>query len=1017
MNPGILLHRLLLGTSGAFLLSTAPSARAGIIAAWETTGQSSFGTQNLAATVAAPEVSVGGLTRGAGVSTAGAGSIADAWGGKGFDTGSIGDAVAAGDFITFTVTPGPGAEVSFETVSLNYRRDGSGPASTALQFQIGNGGFIDVEEPQLEADTTAGGSITPIDLTGYGEVQGISGQTVTFRLVVFGGADEFDKFWIYGPLAGYDLKLEGQITGGSGGDISPPQITGLSPADNATALPAATTNLLTMTFNENVARGTGQILVKETLTGNPAYTLDVTNPAAVTVSNNQVGLVLPAALVAGTEYHVELPAGAIVDLAPAPNPHAGLSGSSAWNFSTAVVIPPPPVVVNKYVNGTPDRVELLVIGNGAPGSTVDLRGMILKDFSGDMSTDSGGKYVFAASPSWAAVPAGTLITVSNVVTSPDTAAADFKLAVGLLDSALFEPAPGSPAFDVTATDMVMIKSAGSDPQGTSGGVHALAAGAAGTFFNGFTGAKVRATATTGPNLGIKVTNSSASQLDFMSGSDATGNQTLALSDFGAPNSGTNASYLAALRGHAPGEGDGMATVVNATLSSSLLGLPMFDRAQSGQTARLTITPRIQGLTLSSIRVIVPPELGTPSTVILSGPGAAGSSHSITGQTILITSASATTSSPLEISIGGLTTPEAGLSASNGNYPLLVSTSANGGTLTPIASQAAVQVITPISSVRDLDSEGSSPGLGTVVAVEGIVTEADFGGGAANFSGFLEDGTAGINIFSQSLFLGLVRGNRFAIVGTVSQINGQTAIVPATSSHIVNRLTVPDPTPTVVSLAALLASPEAFEGRLIKVTKLYLDSGTWGPGATVSLKDSAGLPLEIRIQSGSTATSPPPFPANITGIFGQSDAASPYNSGYFLMPRDPGDLESSPDDFQDWILETGATGGSGGDPDFDGLDNAFEYAFGLNPNSGQSSSPIVGDLNRTTGRFTYTRRVPAKSTLNYRVFTSETLSDWTEDTSSTTSVISTEGNVETVEVTLSAAKPLAAQKLFFRVEAE
>lgn len=1017
MNPGILLQRLLLGTGGALLLSTTPSARAGIIAAWETTGQASFGTQNLAATFAAPEVSVGGLTRGSGVITTGGTSVADAWGGKGFDSATVPQAVSAGNVITFTVTPGPGAEVTFETFDLNYRRDSNGPVSAGLYVQIGSGGFIEVEPIELDNEDATGEAIETIDLTAVSELENVSGQTVTFRLVVYGTTDEEDRFWIYGPLAGYDVKVEGQITGGSGGDVIPPQITGLSPADNATALPAATTNLLTMTFSENVARGTGQILVKETLTGTPAYTLDVTDPAEVTLGTNQIGLVLPAGLQPGTDYHVEMPAGAIVDLASPANPHAGLAGSSAWNFSTAVVIPPPQVVVNKYVNGTPDRIELMVIGNASPGSTVDLRGMILKDFGGDMNTDSGGKFVFATNPAWAAVPAGTLITVSNVLNSPDTSTDDFKMAVGLLDPALFTLVPGSPPLDLTATDMVMIKSSGSDPQGTAGGIHALAAGTAGTFFNSFTGAKVRATATAGTNLGVKVANSTASQPDFMSGGDATGNQALALSDFGAPNSGTNASYLAALRGWATGDGDGVASLVNGTLSSVLLGLPMFDRAQSAQSVRLTITPRIEGITLTNIRVVVPPELGTPATVNLSGPGAAGASPSIDGQTIMISSASATTSNPLEISIGGLSTPEPGLAANNGSYPLTVSTSANGGTLRPIASQAAVQVIAPVSSVRELDSEGTSPDLGAVVAVEGIVTEADFGGGAANFSGFLEDGTAGINIFSPSLFLGLVRGNRFAIVGTVSQINGQTAIVPASSSHIVNRLTVPDPTPTVVSLAALLADPEAYEGRLIKVTKLYLDSGTWGPGATVTLEDAAELPLEIRIQSGSTAVSPPPFPANVTGIFGQSDNVSPYNSGYFLMPRDPGDLESSPDDFQDWILETGATGGAGGDPDFDGVDNASEYAFGLNPNSGQSTSPIIGDLNRTSGKFLYTRRILSKTTLNYRVFTSQNLSGWTEDTGATSSVISTVGNVETVEVTLSAAKPLAAPKLFFRVEAE
>ena len=576
-----------------------------------------------------------------------------------------------------------------------------------------------------------------------------------------------------------------------------------------------------MTFNEYVARGTGQILVKNTLTGQSIYTLDVTNSSQVTLSANQIGLVLPAALSSGTDYHVEIPSGAIVDLASPPNPYAGLAGSSAWNFTTAVVVTPPRVVVNKYLNGSPDRVELLVIGNGTPGSTVDLRGMLLKDFSGDISGDAGGKLVFANTSLWSAVAAGTLVTLSNSGTSSDVAASDYKLAVGLGDPSYFSLLPGSPALDITATDMVMIKDAGSDPAGTTGGIHALAAGAASptSFFTLFPGAKLRAPATTGANLGVLATNSSSSQTDFMSGTDATGNLPLALSDFGAPNNGPNAAYIAALRGRAPGDGDGVATVVNATLSSPFLGIPMFARGQTNQSAQLTLVPRISGSTLSTVRIEVPSQIGAPGTVALSGPGAVGASFTVTGQTIDITSASATTVSPLEVTIAGLTTPSPVLASDNGNYPLVVSTSASGGTLTPIASQASVRVIIPIASLRDVDGEGVSLDAGSVVAVEGTVTEADFGGGAANFSGFLEDGTGGMNVFSPSLFLGLVRANVFAVVGTVFQSNGLTSIVPSTASHLVNLQTVPEPTAVAVTLAVLNANPEAFEGKLVKVANL------------------------------------------------------------------------------------------------------------------------------------------------------------------------------------------------------
>ncbi len=1010
---------MLLGTGGALLLSTLLPAAADVIAAWETTGQSSFGTQGLAATTSAPGISVGGLTRGSGVSTSGSNIATNAWGGQSFNTATIEDAVAGGNFITFTVTPGFGAEVSFETFDLHYRRDGSGPISAALQFQIGGSGFVDVEEIPLDADDSAGGSITPIDLTGYAELQNVAGQTVTFRLVPYGTTDAGDDFYIYGPIAGADLVVEGQVTGGTGGDITPPLVTGLSPADNSSGVSAAGTTLLTMTFNENLARGTGQILVKNTLSELTVYSLDVTNPAQVTLSSNQIGLVLPAALAAGTDYHVEIPAGAIVDLASPANPYAGIAGNSAWNFTTAVVVTPPRVVVNKYLNGSPDRVELLVIGNGTPGATVDLRGMILKDFSGDMSGDAGGKYFFANTSFWSAVSAGTLVTLSNATSSSDVTAGDFKLAVGLGDPAYFSLVPGSSALDITTTDMVMIKDAGSDPAGTTGGIHALAAGAASptSFFALFPGAKLRATTTTGANLGVLAANSSSSQTDYMSGTDAAGNLPLALSDFGAPNSGPNASYIAALRGRAPGDGDGIATVVNGTLSSLFLGIPMFDDGQINQSALLTIVPRISGVTLSTVRIEVPSQIGVPATVTLSGPGAAGASFSVTGQTINITSGSATTASPLEVTIAGLVTPSPNLSSENGNYPLVVSTSASGGTLTPIASQASVRVIIPIASLRDVDSEGVSLDNGSVVAVEGTVTEADFGGGAANFSGFLQDGTGGMNIFSPSLFLGLVRGNVFAVVGTVSQSNGLTSIVPSTGSHLVDRQAAPEATPVTLTLAVLNANPEAYEGRLVKVANLRFGSGVWGPGASVTLKNPEQVPVEIRIQSGSTANSAPAYPTDVTGVFGQSDAASPFNSGYFLMPRDPNDLEPSTDDFEIWIDQTGATGGSIGDPDFDGKDNAFEYAFGQNPLSGASTNPVVGGLNTANGKFTYTRRLLSLTTLNYRVFTSTTLGSWTEDVNATSSIISTQGAVETVEVTLSAPKPLTAPKLFLKVEAE
>src|SRR4051794_5997633 len=75
------------------------------------------------------------------------------------------------------------------------------------------------------------------------------------------------------------------------------------------------------------------------------------------------------------------------------------------------------VVVNKNQNSgtTNDIVELLVIQNN-----LDMRGMILKDFSSSMANDGGGKYQFSNNALWSSLPAGTLIVLRNNSTTADT---------------------------------------------------------------------------------------------------------------------------------------------------------------------------------------------------------------------------------------------------------------------------------------------------------------------------------------------------------------------------------------------------------------------------------------------------------------------------------------------------------------------------------------------------------------------------------------------------------------------
>ncbi|MCW1924697.1 Ig-like domain-containing protein [Luteolibacter arcticus] len=990
------------------------SAQAALLAGWETTGQSDWGDQEMEHTQKHPNVTVGGLTRGEGVTIEG-NPTDDGWGGEGWHAGSYEQGIDDDRFITFTLAPKAGAALSVHTFTLHYRRSTNGPQVAALQFQIGNGAFVDVEEMGLDAPPNTPGIANDIDLSSIQELQNLTGNTITFRLIPYAAGNAGGDFYVWGESPGLDLTVQGTVSGSSGGDTTPPSLIGLTPTDNATNLLVPTT--LTAVFNEGIARGSGTILVKETATDAIVNALDATDPAQVVVGVNQIDLVMANPLAPGTAYHVEIPAGAVVDLAGTPNAFAGFTDSETWNFTTAEVIDPPVVVVNKYFNGSPERIELLVTGNGTPGSTVDMRGMILKDFSANIDADLGGKLIFTTSDLWSAVPVGTLITLTNWAGSPDLSATDFTLSVGLMDSACFTPVPDSPEIDLTATDMVMIKAAGSDPAGTDGGIHALAAGLppAQSLFASFTGAKMITAATTGTNLGVKANNATATLADYMSGSDASAGLVLTLDDFGAPNSGPNAAFIAALRGRTAGQGDGIATVTNATLDSALLGSPIFDAGQTGNSLKVSLLAQAGTTPLSQVNITIPAALGTPSGAVLTGPASVGAAVSVNGQTIQVTSAAVTTGNALEVTISGISTPETPQVSNQGIYPLAISTTGVGGSLTPLSTPAAARVATPINSLRDTDANGFAFDSGLLVAVSGTVTEEDFGGGAANFSGFLQDTTGGICISSPGLNLGLLRGYRFTVLGTVTQTNGQTAIVPVSSAHIVNRGPVPEILGTTTTLPALFANHEAREGSLLTIRNVVLDSGTWGPGATVVLRDPSGNTFEVRVQPGSTLASPPSFPIIITGILGQSDATAPFTGSYYLMPRDIGDAVHLPD-IQAWMYDNNVTSSSA-DDDHDGHDNAFEYAFGLDPHSATSLNPIPIPLKRATGKFTYTRRVPGLTGLEYRVFVSTNLSTWNEDTEAASNITNTSGSVETVEVTLSPPDPMNGSKRFVKVQAD
>lgn len=118
------------------------------------------------------------------------------------------------------------------------------------------------------------------------------------------------------------------------GDLTPPTLVSLSPVDNATGV-ASDANLL-MVFNEAVRPGIGQITIKRSSDGLALETVSVPG-SQVAVSGMTVTITPAVALADNTSYFVEVASGAIEDLVG--NAFAGISGESAWNFTTADMPP------------------------------------------------------------------------------------------------------------------------------------------------------------------------------------------------------------------------------------------------------------------------------------------------------------------------------------------------------------------------------------------------------------------------------------------------------------------------------------------------------------------------------------------------------------------------------------------------------------------------------------------------------------------------------------------------------
>lgn len=202
-------------------------------------------------------------------------------------------------------------------VTFATRGTASGYNSGLWSYSVGGGAFTNIGVSTASTSTTY--ALAPaIDLSTANAVDGASNVRLRYTLSGASSATGNNRI--------DNLQINAMLTS----DTVPPAPSTFAPADNATSVPI--TGTPSIIFNEAVQKGTtGDFVIKLSSANSVVETIPVTS-SQITVSGSTVTIAPSASLAHTTGYYLEIASGAIKDLSN--NVYAGISGATAWNFTT-----------------------------------------------------------------------------------------------------------------------------------------------------------------------------------------------------------------------------------------------------------------------------------------------------------------------------------------------------------------------------------------------------------------------------------------------------------------------------------------------------------------------------------------------------------------------------------------------------------------------------------------------------------------------------------------------------------
>jgi len=189
--------------------------------------------------------------------------------------------------------------------------------------------------------------------------------------------------------------------------------------------------------------------------------------------------------------------------------------------------------------------------------------------------------------------------------------------------------------------------------------------------------------------------------------------------------------------------------------------------------------------------------------------------------------------------------------------------------------------------------------GHVVTVTGIVTVGSQVFHTKRLQGFIQDGTAGIELFSNSPDARLHAGDLVLARGRLTNHKGQTQLL--LGDHRVTRRAVGVPEPVTISLqpgvlekhegqlaivrGKVVGKRRNMGGELLLLEEDLVTEPEEPNGVIVFVHNTRATPLSLERYSVGDSI-------EVRGIISQYDYSPPYNEGYEILPRDADDIRAT-----------------------------------------------------------------------------------------------------------------------------